>query len=110
MSDDAAASAERSAVSTFTKNRNSKPAAAQSSNSPRSSRVGAARTQDVLGFLIAFRLLNALIIRTFFQPDEYFQSLEPGWQLAFGKNSGAWITWVRHRQCAATRTEFLTSG
>ena len=50
--------------------------------------------QDVLLFLIAFRLLNALAVRTFFQPDEYFQSLEPAWQFAFGTGSGAWITWV----------------
>lgn len=50
--------------------------------------------QDVLLFLVAFRILNALSIRTFFQPDEYFQSLEPAWQIAFGNNSGAWITWV----------------
>ncbi|KAB8239591.1 putative glycosylphosphatidylinositol-alpha 1,2 mannosyltransferase [Aspergillus alliaceus] len=50
-------------------------------------------TSHVLLFLIAFRLLNALSLRTFFQPDEFFQSLEPAWQTAFGENSGAWITW-----------------
>lgn len=55
----------------------------------------AATSQDILLFLIAFRILNALSIRTFFQPDEYFQSLEPAWQIAFGADSGAWITWVR---------------
>ena len=46
-------------------------------------------------FLLAFRILNAFTLRTFFQPDEYFQSLEPAWQLAFGPDSGAWLTWVR---------------
>ena len=51
--------------------------------------------QDILLFLVAFRILNALSVRTFFQPDEYFQSLEPAWQIAFGPESGAWITWVR---------------
>ena len=51
--------------------------------------------QDILWFLVAFRILNALSIRTFFQPDEYFQSLEPAWELAFGSESGAWVTWVR---------------
>ena len=50
---------------------------------------------NVLYFLIAFRICNALLIRTFFQPDEYFQSLEPAWDVAFGPSSGAWITWVR---------------
>ncbi|KAF2100534.1 hypothetical protein NA57DRAFT_36717 [Rhizodiscina lignyota] len=47
----------------------------------------------VFGVLLAFRIANALAVRTFFQPDEYFQSLEPAWQLAFGRESGAWITW-----------------
>lgn len=47
----------------------------------------------VLG-LLALRIVNALTISTLFQPDEYFQSLEPAWQAAFGDDSGAWITWV----------------
>lgn len=51
-------------------------------------------SQDIFLFLVAFRILNALSVKTFFQPDEYFQSLEPAWQIAFGKDSGAWITWV----------------
>lgn len=54
----------------------------------------ATTSRDVLLFLIAFRILNALSIKTFFQPDEYFQSLEPAWDMAFGPDSGAWITWV----------------
>lgn len=49
----------------------------------------------VLVALIAFRVLNALVVRTFFQPDEFYQSLEPAWQLAFGEGQGAWLTWVR---------------
>jgi len=51
--------------------------------------------QRVFLFLLAFRIINALTLRTFFQPDEYYQALEPAWQLAFGSNSGAWLTWVR---------------
>ncbi len=50
---------------------------------------------QVLLLLIGFRFINALSIATFFQPDEYFQSLEPAWEIAFGGQSGAWITWVR---------------
>ncbi|KAE8149252.1 Alg9-like mannosyltransferase family-domain-containing protein [Aspergillus avenaceus] len=49
-------------------------------------------------YLVAFRLLNALILRTFFQPDEFFQSLEPAWQAAFGEDRGAWITWEWRHQ------------
>jgi phosphatidylinositol glycan class B len=56
--------------------------------------VRSATALDIFLFLVAFRTLNALTIQTFFQPDEYFQSLEPAWQTAFGKDSGAWITWV----------------
>jgi phosphatidylinositol glycan class B len=44
--------------------------------------------------ILFLRLINALTIATFFQPDEFFQSLEPAWQLAFGQDSGAWLTWV----------------
>jgi GPI mannosyltransferase 3 len=50
--------------------------------------------QDVVALLIGFRLVNALCVSTFFQPDEYFQALEPAWQIAFGSQSGSWITWV----------------
>lgn len=48
----------------------------------------------VFGLLLAFRIVNALTIKTFFQPDEYFQALEPAWKIAFGADTGAWITWV----------------
>ncbi|OCT46705.1 GPI mannosyltransferase 3 [Cladophialophora carrionii] len=50
-------------------------------------------SHSVLLFLLAFRLVNALTVQTFFQPDEYFQALEPAWQWAFGNEAGAWITW-----------------
>ncbi|KKZ66620.1 hypothetical protein EMCG_00183 [[Emmonsia] crescens] len=59
--------------------------------SPR--RIDSSTPQNILLFLVAFRALNALCVRTFFQPDEFFQSLEPAWQIAFGRDSGAWITW-----------------
>lgn len=49
---------------------------------------------SIFALLVAFRALNALTLRTFFQPDEFFQSLEPAWQLAFGQESNAWLTWV----------------
>jgi phosphatidylinositol glycan class B len=56
--------------------------------------VAAAQVQDVLSLLLALRFINALCVRTFFQPDEYFQALEPAWSIAFGRDSGAWLTWV----------------
>lgn len=58
--------------------------------------VLSSQANDVFWCLVALRLANALTITTFFQPDEYYQSLEPAWATAFGPNSGAWLTWVRH--------------
>ena len=65
-------------------------------------------SQDIFLFLLAFRILNALSIKTFFQPDEFFQSLEPAWEIAFGANSGAWITWVSRQQ--SYRRQLLRAG
>jgi hypothetical protein len=50
--------------------------------------------KDIFWLLIVFRFANSLCMKTFFQPDEYYQALEPAWQMAFGSESGAWITWV----------------
>ena len=58
------------------------------------SEVLSAQVTDVLTLLLVFRFLNAICVRTFFQPDEYFQALEPAWKIAFGGASGAWMTWV----------------
>lgn len=62
--------------------------------SKQAAQAPALHPQNVLLGLIALRIVNALTTRTFFQPDEYFQALEPAWQIAFGSESGAWITWV----------------
>lgn len=59
--------------------------------------MAAPPSQKSLAFLrsiIIIRLSNAFWVTTFFQPDEFFQSLEPAWDLAFGSKSGAWLTWV----------------
>ncbi|KAK4196133.1 family 22 putative glycosyltransferase [Triangularia verruculosa] len=55
--------------------------------------VAAAQVGDILSVLLAFRFINSLFVKTFFQPDEYFQALEPAWKMAFGEGSGAWMTW-----------------
>ncbi|KAK3374956.1 Alg9-like mannosyltransferase family-domain-containing protein [Podospora didyma] len=60
--------------------------------------VVSAQVRDVLSLLVAFRFINALCVRTFFQPDEYFQALEPAWTIAFGNDSGAWVTWEWQHQ------------
>ncbi|AEO69608.1 glycosyltransferase family 22 protein [Thermothielavioides terrestris NRRL 8126] len=60
--------------------------------------VIAAEIEDVLNLLLVFRFINSLCVRTFFQPDEYFQALEPAWSIAFGSNSGAWLTWEWQHQ------------
>jgi len=50
--------------------------------------------KDIWTMLIVIRVVNAVTLGTFFQPDEFFQALEPAWALAFGSRSGAWLTWV----------------
>ncbi|ORY85465.1 GPI mannosyltransferase [Protomyces lactucae-debilis] len=37
----------------------------------------------LFGYLLLYRLFNALFIRTFFQPDEYYQSIEPAHVLVY---------------------------
>lgn len=69
------------------------PGAEPKNPSIKSEKTGISAAQVFIN-LVAFRTINALSIQTFFQPDEYFQSLEPAWQIAFGNDSGAWITWV----------------
>jgi len=56
--------------------------------------IARARQSDTWTLLAVVRIINAVTICTFFQPDEYYQALEPAWALAFGEASGAWITWV----------------
>lgn len=65
------------------------------------------KTINLITGILVLRILNALGIQTFFQPDEYFQSLEPAWSLAFGRDSGAWLTWVS--QSVRTSGALLTS-
>ena len=67
-------------------------------------------SRDIFAFLVAFRILNALSTRTFFQPDEYFQSLEPAWKIAFGEDGGAWITWVGLRRFVALQSSSWLTG
>lgn len=64
------------------------------SNKPSRPQAVMAQSRDILAFFLTFRLINALCVRTFFQPDEYFQALEPAWDMAFKGGSGAWLTWV----------------
>lgn len=39
---------------------------------------------------LLFRLLNALLTRTFFQPDEFYQSLEPAHSFIFSYGYKTW--------------------
>ena len=64
----------------------------------------------VFAGLLIFRIANAVTIKTFFQPDEYFQSLEPAWRIAFGPESGAWITWEWREQLRSSMHPMLFAG
>ncbi|PWN50316.1 hypothetical protein IE53DRAFT_387395 [Violaceomyces palustris] len=44
----------------------------------------------LLAKLILFRLLNASLVHTFFQPDEYFQSQELAHSIVFGQGYRTW--------------------
>ncbi|KAK5629614.1 hypothetical protein RRF57_005329 [Xylaria bambusicola] len=67
--------------------------------------------RDVLSVIFAARFANSLCVRTFFQPDEYFQVLEPAWQLIYGENSGAWLTWEwRHALRSSIHPTILALG
>lgn len=65
-----------------------------------------AQLWDVLTSMVFLRLCGVIFVRTFFQPDEYFQALEPAWQLAFGAESGAWLTWVCLRDIVQHRAQY----
>ncbi|EFE31815.1 uncharacterized protein ARB_01414 [Trichophyton benhamiae CBS 112371] len=65
------------------------------------------RAADVFLLLLALRIANGLLVRTFFQPDEFFQSLEPAWGIAFGRDSGAWITWEWEHQLRSSIHPYL---
>lgn len=47
-------------------------------------------TVSIFWGVLAIRLINSFTIQTFFQPDEFFQSLEPAHKLVFGYG---YITW-----------------
>ncbi|ODV97291.1 hypothetical protein PACTADRAFT_40242 [Pachysolen tannophilus NRRL Y-2460] len=40
--------------------------------------------------ILAIRIFNALTIRTFFQPDEYYQALEPAYAVVFHTDGFTW--------------------
>ncbi|POR36063.1 GPI mannosyltransferase 3 [Tolypocladium paradoxum] len=85
--------------------------AASSSSSSSSSSARNRRNRPVfLRDIVIIRLINAWWIATFFQPDEFFQSLEPAWRLAFGPPSGAWLTWEWHYQLRSSLHPALFSA
>lgn len=47
----------------------------------------------IFGLVSLYRLINALTIVTFFQPDEFYQALEPAHKLVYGYG---YITWEWH--------------
>ncbi|KAL1900137.1 glycosylphosphatidylinositol anchor biosynthesis [Sporothrix stenoceras] len=72
--------------------------------------VADAQSMDILWALVALRWAFSFVVRTFFQPDEYFQALEPAWQLAHGPASGAWITWEWKHQLRSSLHPVLFAG
>lgn len=52
--------------------------------SPRMIRMIVSSQKSLFWSLVAFRLLNALMIQTSYVPDEYWQSIEVSHRMAFG--------------------------
>jgi len=52
--------------------------------SPRMIRIIMSSQKTLFWSLVAFRLLNALMIQTSYVPDEYWQSIEVAHRMAFG--------------------------
>lgn len=61
----------------------------------------------VLASVAAFRIANALSTKTFFQPDEYWQSLEPAHRLAYGYG---YLTWEWHEGLRSSLPPLLGAG
>ncbi|TFB02265.1 GPI mannosyltransferase 3 [Trichoderma ghanense] len=78
---------------------------------PSASLKGKPRLSPVpLRDIFFIRLVNAWCLATFFQPDEFFQALEPAWRLAFGADSGAWLTWEWRHQLRSSLHPLLFSA
>eukprot|EP01137_Pigoraptor_chileana_P028814 Opistho-2@13174 len=56
---------------------------------PHAPTIGASDTK-ILAILVALRLLNAIAVRTWFVPDEYWQSLEVAHKIVFGYGYETW--------------------
>lgn len=56
---------------------------------------------------LVVRLFNAFTIRTYFQPDEYFQALEPAHKLVYGYGH---ITWEWHEHLRSAMHPLLYAG
>lgn len=47
----------------------------------------------LFGFILIYRVLNVLILETQFDPDEYWQTLEPSYCIAFSTGNNCELTW-----------------
>lgn len=61
-------------------------------------------------FLIAFRVINALTLRTFFQPDEHYQTTEIAHRLVFGYGFKSWEWSNSNAATAASHTSYLAAA
>ncbi|XWS70897.1 hypothetical protein CRYUN_Cryun03dG0089500 [Craigia yunnanensis] len=56
-------------------------------------------SKNVLAICLGFRMLNALLIQTYFNSDEHWQALEVAHRIAFGYGH---LTWGGRREFEAT--------
>lgn len=55
------------------------------------------RDIGIFSCILVYRVINALIVETQFDPDEYWQTLEPAYCLAFQSNCAYTWEWTRRR-------------
>ena len=72
--------------------------------------VPSVRLRTLFFFLLAFRVINALTIRTFFQPDEHYQTTEIAHRLVFGYGFKSWEWSGSATGPAAASTSYLSAA
>ncbi|KAN0064538.1 glycosylphosphatidylinositol anchor biosynthesis [Thecaphora frezii] len=73
-------------------------------------RAGIAGRRRLFALLLAFRLINALLTRTYFQPDEHWQSQEVAHTIVFGYGFVTWEWFPSSSLVEAQRNGYLSAA
>lgn len=81
-----------------------------SSSAPSNTSSSQVNLTSLFCFLLAFRVSNALATRTFFQPDEHYQTTEIAHRLVFGYGFKTWEWVSAYAVDAPSNTSYLTAA